>query len=89
MFDAQSILFFGVLGYVMSKTKLPVAPFILSFILGELVETNLRRGLQFTDGSFWAFFQSPIAGVSMAIAIIVIGWTAVKKVLEYKKAKAI
>ncbi len=85
MFDAQSILFFGVLGYLMAKVKLPVAPFILSFILGELVETNLRRGLQFTGGSFLAFFQSPIAAVFMVIAIAVIAWTAGKKALAAKK----
>lgn len=86
MFDAQTILFFGVLGYLMSKAKLPVAPFILSFILGDLVETNLRRGLQFTDGSFLAFFKSPIAAVFMVIAIAFIAWTAISKILKARKA---
>lgn len=85
MFDAQTILFFGVLGYLMSKAKLPVAPFILSFILGDLVETNLRRGLQFTDGSFLAFFKSPIAAVFMIIAIGFIAWTALSKVIKAKR----
>ena len=87
MFDAQSILFFGVLGYVMSKVQLPIAPFILSFILGELVETNLRRGLQFTNGSFLAFFQSPIAAGFMLIAIAFIVWTVIKNILAMKKSK--
>lgn len=85
MFDAQTILFFGVLGYLMSKAKLPVAPFILSFILGDLVETNLRRGLQFTDGSFLAFFKSPIAAVFMIIAIGFIAWTALSKVIKERR----
>lgn len=87
IFDAKSILFFGVLGYLMAKVKLPVAPFILSFILGDLVETNLRRGLQFTGGSFWAFFKSPIAAVFMLIAIAFIAWTTVKNVINMRRAK--
>ena len=69
----------------MSKAKLPVAPFILSFILGDLVETNLRRGLQFTDGSFLAFFKSPIAAVFMIIAIGFIAWTALSKVIKERR----
>lgn len=82
IFDAQSIVFFGVLGYLMTKFKLPVAPFILSFILGELVETNLRRGLMVTKGSFLAFFTHPIAAVFMALAILFIAWTVVKQARE-------
>ena len=89
MFDAQSILFFGVLGYVMSKVQLPIAPFILSFILGELVETNLRRGLQFTNGSFLAFFKSPIAAGFMLIAFVFIVWTIIKNIQAMKKSKAV
>ena len=88
MFDAQSIIFFGVIGYLMSKLKLPVAPFILAFILGELVETNLRRGLQATNGSFLAFFTHPIAAVFMAIAIIVVLYSVVKPIIDRKKGKA-
>lgn len=88
IFDAQAILFFGVLGYVMSKTKLPVAPFILSFILGELVETNLRRGLQFTDNNFFKFFESPIAAAFMIIAVVFVVWNSYKALVEWKKGSA-
>ena len=85
MFDAQSIVFFGVLGYLMSKLKLQIAPFILSFILCELVETNLRRGLMVTKGSFWAFFSHPIATVFMVAALVFIVWTAVKQLMSMRK----
>lgn len=87
MFDAQSILFFGIIGYLMSKFKLPVAPFILSFILCDLVETNLRRGLQFTGGSFLAFFERPIAAVFMILAIVFLAWTIIKNFLDARKGK--
>lgn len=87
IFDAQSIVLFGVLGYLMSKLKLPVAPFILSFILGELVETNLRRGLMLTNGNFLAFFTHPIATFFMAIAVIFIAWNIFKQFRDRKAGK--
>lgn len=78
MFDAQSIVFFGILGYVMNKFKLPIAPFILSFILGEMLEQNLRRGLMATKGSFLAFFTHPIAAVFMIAGVAFILWNIIK-----------
>ena len=88
IFDVQSIILFGILGYLMSKFKLPVAPFILSFILGDLVETNLRRGLMLTKGSFWEFFTHPIAAVFMLIAVAFVLWTVFKQIQEHRKSKA-
>lgn len=68
--SAQAILFFGLVGYAMTKLGIPVAPAILGFILGPLVETNLRRGLMLTEGSFLAFFDKPIALFFMAAAVL-------------------
>lgn len=87
IFDAQSIVFFGVIGCLMGKFNIPVAPFILSFILGGLLETNLRRGLMLTRNNFWAFFSHPIAAAFMIIAVVFIAWVAIKQIREYK-AKA-
>lgn len=70
VFDAQVILLFGLIGYLMHKFNISMAPIILSFILGELVETNLRRGLMLSDGSFMAFFTKPIAAIFLIIAIL-------------------
>lgn len=88
IFDAQSIVIFGVLGYLMSKFKLPVAPFILSFILCDLLETNLRRGLMLTQNDFLAFFTHPIAAVFMVAAVLFVVWTVIKQVRNRKKETA-
>ena len=82
------ILIFGVLGYLMSKFKLPVAPFILSFILCDLLETNLRRGLMLTQNDFLAFFTHPIAAVFMVAAVLFVVWTVIKQVRNRKKETA-
>lgn len=44
------------------------------------MEENLVRGLMYTDGSFLAFFRSPIAAVFMGISILVVLWTAYKEI---------
>ena len=88
IFDAQSIVIFGVLGYLMSKFKIPVAPFILSFILCDLLETNLRRGLMLTQNDFLAFFTHPIAAVFMVAAVLFVVWTVIKQVRNRKKETA-
>jgi putative tricarboxylic transport membrane protein len=70
LFDAGALLFFGILGYIMVKFKFPVAPIILGFILGPLLETNLRRGLMYTQGDFLPFLTKPIAAFFLGLALL-------------------
>ncbi|ERN53602.1 hypothetical protein A33I_10370 [Alkalihalophilus marmarensis DSM 21297] len=70
MFDAAALLFFGILGYLLIKYKFPIAPIILGFILGPLVETNLRRGLMYSQGDFIPFLTQPIAAVFLILAVL-------------------
>ena len=68
LFDVGALLFFGVLGYLMVKFGFPLTPLVLGFILGPLLETNLRRGLMLSQGDFMPFLTSPIAAVFLLIA---------------------
>ena len=61
LFDVGALLFFGVIGYFMIKGKFPLTPLVLGFILGPLLETNLRRGLMLSQGDFTPFLTQPIA----------------------------
>ncbi len=81
VFDVATILIFGILGYVMSKFGFPLPPVILGFILGPIAETNLRRGLMFTEGSFLPFLTSPIAAGFFIVAI----YSAVSTVIKNKR----
>ena len=69
-FDVWTILLFGLVGYVFVNFKVPQAPFIIGFILGPMAETNLRRGLMFSDGSFWGFFDKIIPCVFLGLAAL-------------------
>ncbi len=70
LFDAGALLFFGILGYLMLKTKFPITPLILGFILGPIAELNLRRGLQMTEGDFLPFLTEPIAAGFLVTALL-------------------
>ncbi|MDR1931674.1 MAG: tripartite tricarboxylate transporter permease [Spirochaetales bacterium] len=73
VFDVWSIIVFAIIGYGMQKFKYPISPFVLGYILGNLVETNLRRAFMVTRGSFVAFLERPIAAVFFIITIVFVG----------------
>lgn len=80
IFDVKSLILFGLLGYFMSKFRLPAAPFILAFILGGSVETYLRKALMNSRGDFTAFIKSPISCAFLVIAAAVLVYSFVKEI---------
>jgi len=72
LFNVGLTIFFGVLGYLMKKMQYPAAPFVLSLVLGNLFEKNLRQSLILSNNSFAIFFNRPISAAIMAIVIIVV-----------------
>jgi TctA family transporter len=73
-FDILLMSIFGVLGIVCVKLECEPAPMILGFILGPLMEENLRRAMLLSRGDPLVLFQKPIsAGFLIAsIALLVI-----------------
>ena len=87
IFDVQSIIIFGVIGYLFHKVKMPTTPFVLCFLIGNMTETYLRRGLM-SYKSFGAFFTRPIFDVFFFIAIAVIVRTVYKEIRGRKKSSS-
>ena len=85
VFDVFVMMIAGLLGYGMKKLNFPQAPIILGFILGPTIETNLRRGLMKSHGSFLPFLTSPLSAVFLAITVIVLFVTIRKEVLKLIK----
>ncbi|MBI9093944.1 MAG: tripartite tricarboxylate transporter permease [Sphaerochaeta sp.] len=82
--DIWVALAFGVLGFYMNKNEFPLAPLILGFVLGGIIETNLIRGLMYTNGNFFLFFTSPIAAVFMILTLLYIGYMVRKELRRGK-----
>jgi TctA family transporter len=64
---------FGVLGVLFVKLELEPAPLLLGFVLGPMMEENLRRALLLSRGDPLVFLQRPIsAGLLIAAVLLVL-----------------
>jgi putative tricarboxylic transport membrane protein len=70
MFDVWVALCAGVVGYFMRKRDWPIAPLILGFVLGPLIEEALRQSI--SVGGPLIFFKRPVSLVLMILAGFVI-----------------
>jgi putative tricarboxylic transport membrane protein len=85
MFDVWVAVVFGVLGYVFLKLGCEPAPLLLGYILGPMLEENLRRALVLSRGSFSVFVTRPISLIMLLIAVallVLIIIPAVRKTRE-------
>ncbi len=63
-FDLFLMIGIGIFGYILRKLDFPLSPVLLGFILGGLMEQNLRRALSISNGELQILWGSPItAGV--------------------------
>ncbi len=76
-FNIWIMLMFAVVGILMDMGGLPVSPMILGFILGPMVEVNLRRGLTYSSGSFTTFLTRPISALLLVIAVVSVLWPVI------------
>ncbi|TCR62527.1 tripartite tricarboxylate transporter permease [Bosea sp. BK604] len=72
LFDVGTMTVFGVVGYLFKKLDVPLAPLILTLILGPLMEQSLRQSLEISQGSFMVFMERPISAglIILAVAIV-------------------
>ncbi|GAA1556294.1 tripartite tricarboxylate transporter permease [Brevibacterium picturae] len=69
LFGLMLLGIFGVIGYLMDKGGIPLAPSILALVLVPLLEDNFRRMLQISGGSFMPLLTRP---VSLSIVILMV-----------------
>ena len=84
-FDILVMLSMAILGYILRRLAIPQAPLILGFILGNMVENNLRVGLLKSGGHFGAFIFDPICAVLVISIVIVIFWRQCCSILRIIK----
>lgn len=70
-FDVTIMFIGGIAGFIMRRTGIPVAPFIISMLLTPMLENNFRQTLAMSDGSLGIFVERPIsAGLLVFFAFI-------------------
>ena len=72
-FDVYLTAVFAVVGYLFYKTSCEAAPLLLGFILGPMMEENLRRALLLSRGDWSTFMTRPLsAGLLIAAALMIV-----------------
>jgi len=69
MFDVWVMLIFGLLGLLLLRLRIPLAPLVLGFILAPIAEENLVRGLMSTGGHAWPMITSPVSLIFLIISL--------------------
>jgi TctA family transporter len=76
VFDIWMVAVFGLIGYVMRLLDFQPAPLLLGFVLGPLMEENLRRALLLSRGSFYTFIERPISATLIVVTALILLWAA-------------
>ncbi len=86
--DVIIMLIFGIFGYFMNKTEIPVSPMVLGLILGPLAESNFRTALLKSKGSFDIFWSSPIAMFFLFMIFVTLFFPMLKSAYKSLKLKS-
>ena len=73
-FDIFLMIGIAVVATGLRLYKFPMPPLILAFVLGGLMEENLRRSLLISDGSFSFLWDRPLTAIILALTILIVSW---------------
>ena len=88
MFDVWLMLGFGVLGYLFKKLDYPMAPMVLALVLGDRAEDSFRQSMLFSQGNLDIFFSNYLVGGITSLALLLLFWPLISKVIGKKKTAA-
>ena len=84
-FDVMQTAFFGALGVLFAKLECEPAPLLLGFVLGPMMEENLRRALLLSRGDPTVFATRPISAGLLAAAILLVLVIAVPNIRRQRE----
>jgi len=70
MLDLYMILGFGIVGYIFDKVDIPVAPLVLSLVLGGIMEQSFRQAMTISGADPAIFVKSGISMTLIALSVI-------------------
>ena len=83
-FDLISLIFFGGLGYVLTKASIPLAPLLLAMILSGIIEINFRRTIGLFNNDYTVFFTRPISAFFVIVSILIVARILFKELKKYR-----
>lgn len=76
-FDVSLVVIFGGLGYLFQKAGYSPAPLILGFVLGPMLEENLRRAMLMARGNPIKMISDPLTGSILGLSALLLIWALV------------
>ncbi len=70
VFDVGLMYLIGMIGFLMRRVDIPVAPAIIGMILGPMVEQQFRRALAISEGDLSVFLTRPISATLLLLALV-------------------
>jgi putative tricarboxylic transport membrane protein len=71
VFDIWVMMIAGLIGFLMERRGYEPAPLVLGLVLGNMMESSLRRSMVIFEGSWAGFFQRPISAAVLILTILV------------------
>lgn len=85
VFNIYVILFFGLVGYLFNKFKIPQSPLILAAILGTMMESNWVQSMVFGDGKLSIFVTRPLSLGLLVLSLLFVLWPFARKIFRNRK----
>lgn len=67
------------LGLWMNYANIPASPFCLAFVLGDMVETNFRRAMSYSNATISTFFTRPVSCILLIVAFASLAWPYIRE----------
>lgn len=86
-FDVGVMFVAALLGFFFKVCDFPTGPFVLGLLLGSMLESNMRRALVMSHGSWMTFVTRPVSCVLFIAIVLTFCWPLFKKLLTSRKAQ--
>lgn len=87
VFDVALVVIFGGLGYLLQRAGYSAAPLILGFVLGPMLEENLRRAMLMARGDPVRLVSDPLTGWILAMSALLLLWSIYGGVRDLMRAR--
>lgn len=86
-FDIYMVAFIGAIGYALAVLRFEVAPLLLGFVLGPLMEENLRRALLLSRGDLMTFIDRPISAGFLIFGLSIAAWSSLQALRAFLRER--
>ena len=87
-FNFYFLLGFALFGFLMDWFSLPISPFLLAYILGPMLELNMRNSLTYDEHGLMMFITRPVSAILLLVALVSILWPYVKPLVAKPRKQA-